>query len=316
MDMPMQLAEIWRRMKLHDLRVLMAVDQTGSMSKAAQLLNTTQSAISRSIADLEQTIGVVLFDRGRHGAQPTEYGRALLNGGVAMFDELRQAVKNIEFLADPTVGEVKVGATDPVIVSLLPAIFARLHRQYPRISIHVTTTRGGPQQYRDLRNRQVDLFFGRVLQPIAEDLHAETLFDDQLLVVAGQNNKWTRQRKVELSELANATWCLPAPDSTLGALVASAFREHGMKFPPEGVMWGTVSLLGALITRGSFLGTVPASLLRFGTNLPRLKILPVELPIPRWPVGIITLRSRTLTPVVKVFIERAREVVSPLISKK
>ncbi len=105
----MQLSDrIGRRMKLHDLHVLMAVVQAGSMSKAAQLLNTTQPAISRSIADLEQAIGVRLLDRGRHGAEPTEYGRALLDGGVAMFDDLRQAVKNIEFLTDPTVGEIRV----------------------------------------------------------------------------------------------------------------------------------------------------------------------------------------------------------------
>ena len=100
----MQLSDrIGRRIKLHDLHVLMGVVQAGSMSKAAQVLNTTQPAISRSIADLEHTIGVRLLDRGRQGVEPTEYGRALLDGGVAMFDDLRQAVARIEFLADPTV---------------------------------------------------------------------------------------------------------------------------------------------------------------------------------------------------------------------
>ena len=68
MDAGMQLSDrIGRRMKLHDLHVLMAVVQAGSMSKAAQLLHTTQPAVSRSIADLEHTIGVRLLDRGRHG---------------------------------------------------------------------------------------------------------------------------------------------------------------------------------------------------------------------------------------------------------
>ena len=114
MDAGMQLSDrIGRRMKLHDLHVLMAVVQAGSMSKAAQLLNTTQPAVSKSIADLEHAIGVRLLDRGRHGAEPTEYGRALLDGGVAVFDGLRQAVKNIEFLTDPTVGEVRVVAHEP-----------------------------------------------------------------------------------------------------------------------------------------------------------------------------------------------------------
>src|SRR5215467_12914131 len=119
----MQMSDrIGRRMKLHDLHVLMTVAQAGSMSRAAQLLNTTQPAISKSIADLEYAIGVRLLDRGRQGAEPTQYGRALLDGGVAAFDDLRQAVKNIEFLADPTAGEVRVGTHIP-IAGLIPTVF-------------------------------------------------------------------------------------------------------------------------------------------------------------------------------------------------
>src|SRR5258705_13214081 len=90
---------IGRRMKLQDLHVLMTVAQAGTMGKAAQLLNTTQPNISRSISDLEHALGVRLLDRGRHGIKPTEYGRALLKCGVAVFDDLRQGVKSIEVLA-------------------------------------------------------------------------------------------------------------------------------------------------------------------------------------------------------------------------
>src|SRR5262245_14489629 len=160
---PMQLSDrIGRRMKLHDLHVLMAVVQAGSMSRAAQLLDTTQPAISRSIADLEQAIGVRLLDRGRQGVEPTEYGRALLEGGTAMFDDLRQAVKNIEFIANPTVGEVKVAAHDPIIAGALPAVFDRFRRRHPGISVQVTPITPSPQQSQELRERRVDLLFGRV----------------------------------------------------------------------------------------------------------------------------------------------------------
>src|SRR3954470_8141849 len=129
---------IGRRMKLHDLHVLMAVVQTGSMNKAAGLLNTGQSAISRSIADLERTVGVRLLDRNPQGVEPTEYGRALLDGGAAVFDNLRQAVENIEFLADPTVGEIRIGAHEPFIVGVLAAVIDRLRRKHTGISIQVT----------------------------------------------------------------------------------------------------------------------------------------------------------------------------------
>src|SRR5690349_7578419 len=108
----MELSErIGRRIKLQDLHVLMAVVQAGSMGKAAQRLRTSQPAVSRSIAGLEHAVGVRLLERAPQGVAPTEYGRALLDGAGAAFDELLQAVKRIEFLADPARGEVRVGST-------------------------------------------------------------------------------------------------------------------------------------------------------------------------------------------------------------
>src|SRR5262249_61476456 len=160
-------------MKLHDLHVLMEVVRAGSMSRAAQILNTTQPAISRSVADVDNTIGVRLLDRGRHGAEPTEYGRALLEGGAAMFDDLRQAVKNIEFLANPKVGEVRVGAPDPIMVGVLPAVLDRLRRKYPGISMIVMPTLPAHRS-RPLRERTVDLFFVPV-KPAEEGSPADTL---------------------------------------------------------------------------------------------------------------------------------------------
>src|SRR4051812_15538688 len=99
----MQMSDrIGSRMKLQDLHVLMTVAQAGSMGKAALILNTTQPNVSRAIGDLEQALGVRLLDRHQRGVDPTECGRALLNCGMAVFDELRRGVKHIEFVADPT----------------------------------------------------------------------------------------------------------------------------------------------------------------------------------------------------------------------
>ena len=120
---------IGRRMKLNDLNVLMTVVQAGSMNRAAVVLNTTQPAISRSIAELEQTMGVRLLDRGAQGVELTNYGRALLDGGAAVFDDLRQAVRNIEFLADPTSGEVRIGCNPFLAASFVSAAVDRLSRR-------------------------------------------------------------------------------------------------------------------------------------------------------------------------------------------
>jgi len=92
---------IGRHMKLQDLHVLMTVAQAGSMGKAAERLNSSQPSVSRSITELERSLGVILFDRLRQGIEPTEYGRALLNCGAAVFDELRQGIQNINFFPIP-----------------------------------------------------------------------------------------------------------------------------------------------------------------------------------------------------------------------
>src|SRR5215470_10595449 len=125
MSVSMQLRDgIGRRMKLQDLRVFMTVMRLGSMGKAAQSLNISQPAVSKAIADLEHTLGVRLFDRHRHGIEATEYGRALLDCGVAVFDDLRQGVKNIEFLADPKTGELRIGNPLTSTTSFIAGVIA------------------------------------------------------------------------------------------------------------------------------------------------------------------------------------------------
>src|SRR5262245_54678477 len=114
-----------------------------------------------------------------------------------------------------------------------------------------------------------------------------------------------------LSELMDEPWVLQPIDSQIGLVVAEAFRAQGLPFPPKRAVWGFPSLTCALLPREGFLGILPASLLQFSANLPKLKVLPVDLRIPPWPVGMMTLKNRTLMPVVKHFIKCAREVVKP-----
>src|SRR5262247_982283 len=117
-----QIDRIERRLKLHDMRVLISVVDAGSMHKAAERLATSQPAVSRAISDLEHALGVRLLDRSPRGIEPTQYGRAIIKRGVAVFDELRQGVKDIEFLTDPTAGELRIGTTESLATGLVFAV--------------------------------------------------------------------------------------------------------------------------------------------------------------------------------------------------
>jgi len=313
----MQLSDrIGRRMKLQDLHVLMAVVQAGTMGKAAQRLNTTQPNISRSIAELEHALGVRLLDRHRQGIEPTAYGRALLDCGVAVFDDLRQGVKNIEFLADPAAGEVRIASSTFLAATFVSAVIERLSQHYPRIVFHVVTAAVPDILHPELSERKVDLLITRRLGLFtSEKFDFEILYDDSPVVVAGVQSPWVRRRRIALTELVNETWLLPPPERALGPIYLEAFRASGLDYPRTAVFTTDPAVRISLLATGRFLTIVPSSILSFSKR-PDIKVLPIELRHARVPIGIVTLKNRTLSPVAQLFIEHAREVAKPLAKRK
>ncbi len=313
----MQLSDrIGNLMKLQDLHVLMTVVKAGSMGKAAQILNTTQPNISRSIGELEHALGVRLLDRHRQGIEPTDYGRALLDCGTAVFDDLRQGVKNIAFLADPAAGELRIGTTTFLATSFVSALVDRLSRRYPRIVFHLVT--GYTETlHRELAERNVDLLIIRGSGPIADPRYEfESLFDDSYVVAASTRNEWVRRRKIEIAELANESWVLPPRESVIGSIVTNAFRASGLDYPRVSVVTDCPHMRVSLLATGRFVTIFPASAFRFLAKRSELKVLPVELPMARRPNGIVTLKNRALSPVAKLFIDCARDVAKPLAKRK
>jgi DNA-binding transcriptional LysR family regulator len=308
---------IGRRLKLRDLHVLFVVVQSGSMGKAAHQLAVSQPVVSAAITSLERVLGVRLLDRGRRGVEPTIYGRALLNHGFVAFDALRQGVKEIEFLADLTMGELRIGCPEWIAAGLLPAIIDRLLQRHPRLVFHVNQTITATPQFRELRQRSVDLVLGRLAVPFAEDdLHAELLYQEQLCVLAGARSLWARRRKIDLAELVNEPWILTPPNELPGSLVAAAFQASGLKLPQGKVVSFSLHLRNRLLATGRYLTVMPRSFLRFIDVPASLKELPVKLPIESRPVAIVSLKDRTLSPVARLFIDCAREITKPLTKNK
>ena len=190
---------IGRRVKLSDLHILLAVAQSGSMAKAATLLAVSHPVVSRSITQLEHALGVRLLERNPHGVELTAYGRAMLARSHAAFNELRQGVRDIEFLADPTAGEVRIGTTPPLAASFVSAVIDRLSRNHPRIVFHVVTGTAEAQQ-RNLSERSVDLLVFRKIGPFAnEQTSFEFLFESPYVVAADASNPWVKRRRIELA---------------------------------------------------------------------------------------------------------------------
>jgi DNA-binding transcriptional LysR family regulator len=296
-----------RRVKLRDLHILLVVAQSGSMGKAAEQLAVSYPVVSRTITDLEQALGVRLFDRGIRGVEPTPYGRALLECGVAVFDEMRQGLKRIEFIKDPSSGELRIGCSEPMAAGVLPAVVEQFSRRYPRVRLHLLHSNVAALQYDDLRNRDVEVLLGRIPTPfIEEGLVAETIFEEPMLVMAGATSRWARRRRIELADLLDEPWCLSPLSSLPRLLQEEVFHASSLRVPNANIITLSIQLYTIMLETGRWLGLVPGSVVRVGPRRPSLKILPVKVLAPPHPVGIITVKNRTLSPLAERFIDQLR----------
>src|SRR4029077_20839491 len=197
-------SRIGRRLRLRDLHVFSTVVQRGSMAKAAQHLGVSQPSVSEVIANLEHALGVRLLDRSAQGVEPTIYGDALLKRSVAVFDELKQSIRDIEFLSDATTGEVRIGSTEAPWFTLLPDVIRRFSQQYPRIEVH-TDLIDHSEVFLALRERRYDCvlipYIVALQDRAADDLTMEILYDDAMIVVASALSNWTRRLKIGLAGL-------------------------------------------------------------------------------------------------------------------
>src|SRR5262249_25416667 len=239
----------------------------------------------------------------------TIYATALLKRGNAVFDELRQGIKDIEFLADPTVGEVRISVPEILSAWLVPAAIETLLQRHPKISLRVYHQDANILEFRELYDRNVDLVINRIPKDFArEDLHIETLLDDQHFVVAGVRSRWVRRRKITLADLSEASWIFP-PNPVVRAVVQQAFEAEGLQLPPASVAAGSVLVGAHLIAKAGFVSVLPGSVLR-SVAAQMFKVLPIKLPVRSPPIVIIRLKNRTLSPVVELFLQHLRAVAA------
>lgn len=281
------------------------------MARAATQLGISQPAVSDSIANLESAIGVRLLERGRRGVEPTNYGAALLRSGDAVFDELRQGIQQIQFLADPTAGELRIASPESISSSILGPILQRMSERYPRIRLYVEPeVLGVKRDYPQLEKREVDLVLTRLgpdfVEKVSREKCVEILFNDRICFAADKRGPWARRRKLDLSELAHQPWISAASDDIGGTAFGEAFRAAGVEPPPIMVTTYSVHLRFSLARRAHFIAVLPESVLQFNSTM--LKKLAVDVPTPPWVVAILTPKNRTPNPAIARFVECAREI--------
>jgi DNA-binding transcriptional LysR family regulator len=297
-----------RRIKLKDLQIVLAVARSRNMGRAAADLAISQPAISKAVGDLEQQLGFKLFDRNRRGVEPTIYGDAVLKSALVIFDELRQGVQALEFLADPTAGEVRIGTTPVLSGGFVPAVIDRLSYKFPRIYFDILHS-DVATVLRELRDRKIDV----AILPLAgmscpEDMNEKILLYDRHVAIADAQSAWVRRRKLTWADISDAPWVLPPPEFAVSEYLMGAFKAAGIE-PPR-ITVGTLSLPAHhyLLATGRFLTMLPVSMLQFGAKHLSIKALPLKSPVKPSPVAALTLKNRTVAPIANLFIQCAQEI--------
>ncbi|HEY6621076.1 MAG TPA: LysR family transcriptional regulator [Steroidobacteraceae bacterium] len=310
-------SRLGRRLRVRDLYILTSVVKSGSMAKAARRLSMSQPAVSEAIANLEHLLGVRLLDRAPHGVTPTAYADAMLKRSIAIFDEMTESVRDVEFLADPATGRVTIGCPESVAATLLPLIAQRFGETYPRVVLQVEDVASPAISSSGLRERRIDLLFARWPTPdtkhmAVEELNVEQLFDDPVVVAAGAHARWAHRHRVRLEELAEEWWVMSPPGTWNYEWVARAFKDRGLGPPKLRIATYNAHLNTHFLKNGPFLTSYPRSWVKLGG----FAVVPVDIPLQPMPLSIVTLKNRTLSPAVGSFIGCVREVAKSFAAAK
>jgi DNA-binding transcriptional LysR family regulator len=231
--------------------------------------------------------------------------------------DLRQGVKEIEFLSDPAAGELRIGCPDSVVNGPLVPIIECLGRRYPRVRLHVEQFATPMFEFPELEQRKVDLVVAR-LNPTHTDhsshiVNVEPLFDERFCVVVGRHSPFARRAKIKLADLVNERWIMTPAETPGARAVETVFRDAGLDPPRSIISSFSTFLRCAMVASGQYVSAVPASVLRLNTD--KLCEVPIALPMPRWPVAVVTLKNHALNPAALLFIECAREIAASASSR-
>ena len=215
------------RLKIRQLRIIVAIAEEASILHAGRRLGIPQSSATKLVQDLEEQLGQKLFNRSNRGALATPYGEVLVRHARLVLAQLDNAAQEIDDLAGGRGGRIVVGTLLAASTSLLPSAIAMPRRERPNVTVVVregTNDRLMPA----LARGEMDLVVGRLSEHRhREDVVREPLIEDSACIVCRAGHPATRMRSLSLARLADQDWILPPPDTTLRRQVAGTECARG-----------------------------------------------------------------------------------------
>lgn len=300
-----------QRLKIRHLVLLAAIEEHGTISKAAASLNITQSATTKTLRELENLLGITLFNRSSRGVTPTVYGQTLISHAEVILSEVHSASDEIAALRSGSAGRIVVGIFRAAAAALLPNALIEAQAQYPGMAITVVAG-ANDVLMPALRAGEIDMLVGYMTDTRPrQDLVQERLYVDSATIVARpQHPVHTARKALSLKALADGQWILPTEESVLRRYANACFRAAGVEPPSAAIETHSTTVVQSLLVRSDMLAVLPHEIAVQLESFGSLKIVPVQMQGPGLPVGITTVSKRPLKPAARRLAEILRRVAS------
>ena len=283
-----------QRIRLRHLHTFVAVAQQGTLGRAAETLNLSQPALSKTLNELEQLTGTRLFERGRLGAQLTLVGEQFLTHAVKVLDALNTAGQALNRKEGLNSDIVRIGALPTAALGILPTVIGQFHKQQKDITLQVATM-NNTMLLAGLKSGEIDIGIGRMSDPeLMSGLNYELLFLESLKLVVRPGHPLL-QETVTLSRVME--WpVVVSPKGTIPRQNAETLlQSQGCKIPAGCIETLSASLSRQLTVDYDYIWFVPSGAVKDDLRRGLLTALPVPTQGAGEPIGILTRVDATFS---------------------
>jgi len=294
-------------LKPRQLLLLVALADEGNIHRASEMLRMAQPGASKLLKDLEDMLGVELFERHSRGMRPTWYGESLIRHARMVLATLEEAGTELELLKAGKFGRVGVGSVTSPGVSLLPAAISLAKREQPhlQITVHIETS---DVLLERLERGDLDMVVARVLE--REDsslLRFERLAMEPVSVIARPGHPLLQEKDLSLARLAQAQWVIPPVGSVLRHPFDQMFRHAGLAGPQVTVESASLLFITKMLQESDFIAVVARDIAEYYARHGLIAVVPIELPCEMDPYGLILRKDRLLSPAATKVLNALRE---------
>ncbi|WP_188984503.1 LysR substrate-binding domain-containing protein [Pseudomonas matsuisoli] len=274
-------------LRLRHLLLIETLGRTANMHAAAQSMGLSQPAVSKMLRDIEDLLGVVLFERRPRELAPTELGRAVIEYAQRTLNDSQRFERELANLRRGGYGQLRVGAIFAATANALPEAILRIKRERPLLAVELV------EQTSDhllamLERKELDLVVGRYTEPDQQRRFSfEPLYHEPFVLTAGAGHPLAEQRAVSGDALLRWPWVLYPSNTPLRRMLEHAFAEADMGVPTNSLETTSVQTTLKLLECSQAIALLPESIIRTHLAEGRLCKLDTALNTPTLGYGLL-----------------------------